>query len=145
MSSRQDIVTSLIETAVCYLLYCYILITNFVYFSLSSAQEVYNAFQKLEIAEYKCFDDFQDLLSVDAWYIPGGEQRVTLYRAQGGSIVLRQGVFVNHIWIIWNPMFDEESEPFIIPYSKVLWDEFFNVAHGAWDLRSIPVVKITSV
>jgi hypothetical protein len=105
---------------------------------------MFHAFQKLNIVDFKSFDDFQDLSNVECWYIPGGEQRVTLHGAQGGSLVLRKGVLSNHLWIIWSPKSGEKSEPFIIPYSKILWDEFFDVAYRTREVRSIPAIKITA-
>lgn len=113
--------------------------------SRSSAQEVFNAFQKLDVEEYRSFDDFQKLSGVDACYIPECEQRVTLYRAQGGSLVLRKGVLIHHLWIVWNPESKERSVPFMIPCDRAVWDEFFNIALGAKDLRPLPEIKIEYV
>jgi hypothetical protein len=105
---------------------------------------VFNAFQKLNVEEYRSFDDFQELSGVDACYIPGGEQRVTLYRAQGGSLVLRKGIYIHHLCIVWNPESKERSVPFMIPYDKVVWNEFFNIALGGKDLKPLPEISILS-
>jgi hypothetical protein len=95
----------------------------------TTAEELFNAFQKLQtLMELKPFDNYNYLMSVDVANMPGGEKRVTLKGVYGDSMVLRQGVLANNIWIYWT--FDPavEIRQFLIPYDKDLWRNFFNVA-----------------
>lgn len=90
------------------------------------------------------FDNYEYLSNVDAANMPQGEQRVTLKGMYGGTMILRQGVIENHIWIYWTHNSVVKRVQFSIPFDEkveVLWEEFFDVASRALDLRT----KITTL
>ena len=84
-----------------------------------------------------------EIMNVDVSYLPEGEQRVTLNRRYGGTMVLRQGVLLNHVWVYWSPNSDKRREQFMIRYDIDSWNEFFKAASDAIDLRSPPDIVIT--
>jgi len=106
---------------------------------------VFSSFQKLQNAMaikycYQC----SEIEMVDDCVLPDGEQRVALKRRYGGAMVLRQGVLENHIWVYWSSHPDKKSEQSMIRYDIDHWNEFFNVANAATDLRTTPDIMITA-
>jgi len=105
---------------------------------------VFSAFQKLQNGmEIKYFYQCSEIEMVDACFLPDGEQRVTLKRTYDGTMVLRQGVLANHIWVYWSPRSDKKSEQSMVRYDIDHWNEFFYVANGATGLRTPPDIVIT--
>jgi hypothetical protein len=105
---------------------------------------VFSAFQKLQNGmEIKYFYQCSEVEMVDAWVLPDGEQRVTLKRRYAGTMVLRQGVLANHIWVYWSHNSDKKSEQSMVRYDIDHWNEFFYVANAAKGLRTPPDIVIT--
>ena len=88
--------------------------------------------------EIKYFYQCSDIERVDACVLPDGEQRVTLKRRYAGTMILREGVLANNIWVYWSHHSDEKSEQSVIHYDMDHWNEFFYVANGATGLRTPP-------
>jgi hypothetical protein len=104
---------------------------------------VFSAFQKLQNGmDIKYFHHCGDIEMVDACVLPDGEQRVTLKRRHGGTMILRQGILANHIWVYWSPHLDKKSEQSMIRYDIDHWNQFFYVANGATGLRTPPDIMI---
>jgi hypothetical protein len=106
----------------------------------STAEELFRAYQKLQDAmDIQPFHNYECILGVDAVILPDGEQRVTVKGREsgryGGSMILRQGVLPNIVWVYWAPDTDIRRTQSSIPYDKVLWDIFFDVAEHATELR----------
>jgi hypothetical protein len=93
--------------------------------------------------EIKYFHQWPEFEMVDAWVLPDGEQRVTLKRRYAGTMVLRQGVLANHIWVYWSHKSDKKSEQSTDRYDIDHWNQFFNVANGAMGPRSPSEIVIT--
>jgi hypothetical protein len=64
------------------------------------------------------------LESVDTSVMPDGEQRVTLKRRYAGTMVLRQGVLPQYIWVHWSPNSDKKSEQSVIRNDINHWNQF---------------------
>jgi hypothetical protein len=92
--------------------------------------------------DIKHFYQCSEIEMVDACVLPDGEQRVTLKRRYAGTMLLRQGVLANHIWVYWSPRSDIKSVQSIIRYDIDHWNEFFSVANGATGLRTPPEIVI---
>lgn len=93
--------------------------------------------------DIKYFYQCSEVERVDACVLPDGEQRVTLKRRYAGTMVLRQGVLPNNIWVYWSANSDKKSEQSMIRYDNEHWNEFFHVANAATGLRTPPDVVIT--
>jgi hypothetical protein len=93
--------------------------------------------------EIKYFHQWPEFEMVDACVLPDGEQRVTLKRRYAGTMVLRQGVLANHIWVYWSHNSDKKSEQSMVRYDIDHWNEFFYVANAAKGLRTPPDIVIT--
>jgi hypothetical protein len=104
---------------------------------------VFSAFQKVQNGmEKKYFSESSEIELVDACDLPDEEQRVTLKKRHAGTMILRQGVLRNHIWVYWSPNSDKERVQSMIRYDMEHWNNFFDVAKGATGLRTPPDVVI---
>jgi hypothetical protein len=93
--------------------------------------------------DIKRFYSGYEIQHVDVCYLPEGEQRVTMNRRYGGTMVLRQGVLLRHVWVYWSQNSDKRREMSMIPYDVDHWNAFFKVASDAIDRRSPPDIVIT--
>jgi hypothetical protein len=109
---------------------------------------VYSAFQKIQNGmAIKYFYQSSEIELVDACVLPDGEEQVTLKRRYAGTMILKQGVKANHIWVNWSPNSDKlsecDSEQSVINCDMDHWNEFFYVADGATGLRTPPDIMVT--